>query len=461
MCIRVCIHRTSAAHDKRFHAILHPATGYTVLSPFQDPVIDSCGASPPCIEQPTRGRCPWHGRCCNFDRYDLCNAQPPQSRRCSISSSSVVNYHHFLSKESPTFSVGVLRAYMLDPTFPSLAARFFKAGVELNLALAKLPELKAALDRLGNAGLSGDAAVNKANIASRWYHYQHIKLASAAFMAQLAIYWDMKVDSGLWPSRPGREMFPELNAYNDSDAHLKVVDIGKMDFDPRGEWPHIFKQSPNFGESLLHNKDPNPLPWTLDLESGTWKSVTDISWTHDSANLQLSGTPSATEFVSLTPERRTSESDPEPKQQQHDKDSEQNTDQRPTNRPFSIDSIEPRSPISIPESYLSSNEPPRLPHRRKLDLKRGYRHVRRNSSLSVVSRSNLRRRSYLKSNKQISSEPITPLDSSTDSKICSGNEKGKEVSSSPEKNLMETAESGLEDAEGEIDLDLYMDFWGE
>ncbi|KAI0858428.1 hypothetical protein F4860DRAFT_300575 [Xylaria cubensis] len=449
MCIRVCIHRTSAVHDKRFHAILHPATGYTVLSPFQDPVMDSCGASSPCIEQPTRGRCPWHGRCCNFDRYDLCNKQqPPQSRRCSISSSSVVNYHHFLSKESPTFSVGVLRAYTLDPAFPALAARFFKAGVELNLALAKLPELKAALDRLGNVGLSGDAAVNKANIASRWYHYQHIKLASAAFMAQLAIYWDSKVDSGLWPSRPGREMFPELNSYNDSDAYLKVVDVGKMDFDPRGEWPHIFKQSPNFAESLLQNKDPNPLPWTLDLESGTWKSVTDISWTHDSANLQFSGTPSAMEFVSLAPEqpeRRTSESHSEPKQQQEDKDSE------------------PRSPISIPESYLSStNEPPRLPHRRKLDLKRGYRHIRRHSSLSVTSRSNLKRRSYcLKSKKQISSEPVTPLDSSTDSKICSEDEEGKEVSSSLDKKLMETAESGLEDAEGEIDLDLYMDFWGE
>ncbi|KAI1735619.1 hypothetical protein F4680DRAFT_434591 [Xylaria scruposa] len=398
MCIRIYIHRTSAAHDKRFHAVLNPATGYTVLSPFQDPVVDSC--SSPCIEHPSRSPqtwCPWHAGCCNFDQYDLCNK--PESCISSI------KYHHFLSREAPNFSVGALRPYMVDPKFPSHMARFFKAGVELNLALAKLPELKSSLDRLGISGLTGDAAVNKARIASRWYHYQHIKLYSMAFLVQLALYWDMKVESKLWPPRPGREVFPELNCFNDSDAYLRVVAVGKMDFDPRGEWPHISRLWPNFVESLSSFSDePHYLPWTLDLESGTWKAATDVSWTYNITRMLVRGprSHSATESVSASPEQPESpESSSEPKQEH---DEQQHSEQSGRQRLSSLDpfSIEPRTPIRLPAAF---NNPPKSRRRTLLRYrKRSYRHMCR----PVTSRRHLKRRSYSsRSKRKASSEPIT------------------------------------------------------
>ncbi|KAI0454179.1 hypothetical protein F5B21DRAFT_259876 [Xylaria acuta] len=435
MCIRVCIHRTSAVHDKRFSAVLNPATGYTVLSPFQDPSSDCCKS--PCIDIPSMSSqtcCPWHAGCCKFDEYTLpCSG--PQS--CNMS----VNYHHFLSKEAPSFSVGVLRVYMVDPTFLSHAVRFFKAGVELNLALAKLPELQSSLDRLRGLGLSDSStAVNKASIASRWYHYQHIKLASAAFLAQLAIYWDMKTENGRWPQRPGREVCPEMNPVNDSDAYLKVVTVGKMDFDARGEWPHIFKQWPNFIESLSDDSDPSLLPWTRDPESGTWRSVMDISWTPSSSNTQASGAhaPSATEPANLSieqPEQQGPESRSRTKQK-HDKHSGHGHRQESTSHHRSQ---RPPTPSSSAVSDSSSNGLPRL-YRLKLskyDRNRGYRrfhHFPRPATL----RSHLKRRShYYRSNKQVSVEPIAPLDPSLDAEI--RGEKGKQVSSTPKELTASTA----------------------
>ncbi|KAI0544756.1 hypothetical protein F4679DRAFT_563682 [Xylaria curta] len=387
MCIRVCIHRTTAAHDKRFHAVLNPATGYTVLSPFQDPIISSCESSP-CIEiksPQTSHYCPWHAGCCNFDKYDLsCNA--PQ--KCT----SKINYHHFLRKEAPNFSVASLRPYTIDPVFPSLIARFFKAGVELNLALTKLPELKASLDKLPI--LSNDVAVEKAKIASRWYHYQHIKLLSMAFMAQMAIYWDAKVDQKLWPPRPGREVFPELNCFNESDAYLQVVSMGKMDFDPRGEWPHIFTQWPNFGESLsFGNENLHHIPWMLDAESGTWKSITDVSWGY---KVQIGGSRSQ-EVVSV----RTEQPEPRESESEHDEQEEEENDKPHISEPIDIDSIQPLTPIALPPEF---NNPSTRARRRNLssrylDRRRGYRHMRR-SSRATMSRSNLKRRS---SKKQVTS----------------------------------------------------------
>ncbi|KAI8945728.1 hypothetical protein F4801DRAFT_111670 [Xylaria longipes] len=421
MCIRVCIHRTG--HDKRFGAVLNPATGYTVLSPFHDPASDCCQS--PCIEHLSKF-CPWHAGCCKFDEYNLCCSEP---QSCNIS----VNYHHFLSAEAPSFSVSVLRVYMVDPTFLSHAVRFFKAGVELNLALAKLPELQSSLDRLRGLGFSdSNTAEKKASIASRWYHYQHIKLASAAFLAQLAIYWDTKTESGLWPQRPGREAFPEMNIFNESDAYFKIVSVGKMAVDPRGEWPHIFKQRPNFIESLSDD-NPSLLPWTRDPESGTWRSVTDV--TYNSANTQAGGTRtlSATEPINLGIKQRGPESRSGTKQQ--DKPSGHGHRQRSTShhRPS-----RPPTPISSAGSASPSNDLPTLHHRKlsKYNRKRGYRHFPR----PVPLRSSIKRRLYdYRPSKQVNFEPISPLDSRLDAEI--RGEKRKEVSSttqSPTKPAIQT-----------------------
>ncbi|KAI0441607.1 hypothetical protein F4803DRAFT_412139 [Xylaria telfairii] len=400
MCIRVCIHRTSAEHDKRFCAVLNPATGYTVLSPFQDPDSSSCKS--PCINRPERSPCPWHAGCCSFDEYHLCSE--PQS--CNMS----VNYHHFLSVETPSFSVGVLRAYIVDPSFLSHVVRFFKVGVELNLALAKLPELRSELDRLHSGLSDSNTAANKANIASRWYHYQHIKLSAAAFLAQLAIHWDRKSTTGLWPLRPGRESIPEMNICNDTDAHLKIISCGKTDNDPRGEWPHIFKQSPNFIESLPPDTSPNLVPWVHNSKSGSYQSVTDISY--DCVNTGISAlTLSATEPITLkieTPERQRPQSPTQTSQKQckhetHDCGQTSTSHQRPQR---------PATPATSHGSEACSNDSPRnrrqkLPRR---DLKRSYRRFLLGQSKRRIKRRPCKHRP----NKRASPEPTAPLNPSFD-----------------------------------------------
>ncbi|KAI0469178.1 hypothetical protein F4859DRAFT_516528 [Xylaria cf. heliscus] len=415
MCIRVCIHRTSAEHDKRFFAVLNPATGYTVLSPFQDPGSDFCES--PCINRPSTSSqiCPWHAGCCNFDEYDLCN----EPQNCNMS----VNYHHFLSKEAPSFSVGVLRVYMVDPSFLLHAARFFKTGVELNLGLRKLPELQSSLGRLPGSGLSDSGtAVNKASIASRWYHYQHIKLASAALLAQLAIYWDMKAESGLWPKRPGREPLPDMNMLNDSDAHLKIISVGNMDIvDTRGEWPHIFKQSPNFIESLSPDTNPNLLPWVPDPESGSYRAITDISY--DSANTDaLALAHSAVELIESRQEQlERRRSVPQTGQQRHGRGAHDYR-QTPASHHDPLLSLTPTSPL---ESDPASNVTPRrrrrkLPRRyRKRGCRYSCRFPRPSSSKSCARRRLHETRSC--SNKRDSFKVGARLDPSLDAEIYGDN----------------------------------------
>ncbi|KAH8165150.1 hypothetical protein CIB48_g3103 [Xylaria polymorpha] len=319
-----------------------------------------------------------------------------------------VNYHHFLTAEAPSFSVGVLRVYMVDPSFLSHAVRFFKTGVELNLALAKLPELQLALDRLRSELSDSNTAANKASIASRWYHYQHIKLSTAALLAQLAIHWDMKSEIGLWPQRPGRETFPVMNMFNDLDAHLQIISVGEMDIDPRGKWPHIFKQSPNFIESLPPDKSPNLVPWVRDPESRSHRSVTDVPY--DCLNTGISAlTLSAREPIALEieqPEQRRSESLPQTSQQQcrheaHDCGQTSTSHQRPQH---------PATPATSHGSEPSSNDFLRHRHRKlpRRDLKRSYRHFYRFPLLGQSKSRVKRRPCEHRSNKRASPESTAP-----------------------------------------------------
>ncbi|KAI3321146.1 hypothetical protein HD806DRAFT_214979 [Xylariaceae sp. AK1471] len=274
MCIRVCLHRTSLEHDTRFSSMLNPATGYKVRSPFQDPDIDCCNH--PCLIQTetfSRG-CPYHAGCCDYTEQDICR-YGERGRSCNYQ----VKYHHFLS-QGTVFDVGALRIYCVsEPTFLSFAAKFFKAGVELNLALTKCVEIQQLFDEAGKGRSDENLAIRQAALCSRWYHYQYIKLVSAAYLAQFAIYWDTQATKGLWPQRPGREAMPELNLFNPSDDHLKLTSLGKADDGPQAHWPHNFKQWLNFEQLLSFADDPSSIPWFRDQTTGYYQTIADISWT--------------------------------------------------------------------------------------------------------------------------------------------------------------------------------------
>ncbi|KAI0399788.1 hypothetical protein F4802DRAFT_602669 [Xylaria palmicola] len=278
MCLHVYLHHTSEEHDERFASVLNPATGYTVLSPFQQPSRNPCRS--PCIKGPRRAfyqPCPWHGGCCDLSEHEVC--------RHGIGGGSCgtrVSYHYFMSEADPSFDPGMLlQAYLADDdTFLPLVVRLFKAGAEFHLAMGKIQELQTSHNQLHALNLSDHlAAVKKASIASRFNHYQYIKLITAAYLAQIAIHWDAKAAQGAWPQRPGREARPEANKYNPSDFYLETVSRGKADVDPRRPWPHLFKQWPNFQALLPPDESPDSLPWRPDSKTGSFRVVTDVTWT--------------------------------------------------------------------------------------------------------------------------------------------------------------------------------------
>jgi hypothetical protein len=173
----------------------------------------------------------------------------------------------------------VLRIYCVgDPAFLSFVANFFKAGVELNLALTKFVELHQLFDTVEQERPDNKPAIRKAALCSRWYHYQYIKLVSAAYLAQFALYWDSQVTKGFWPRRPGREAMPELNLFNPSDRHLQVSSLGKADNGPQAHWPHNFTQWSNFEQLLSFVDDPSFIPWFRDSTSRYYQTTADISW---------------------------------------------------------------------------------------------------------------------------------------------------------------------------------------
>lgn len=148
-------------------------------------------------------------------------------------------------------------------------------------------EIQLALDASQGPGRSDQSkAVQSANLAARWYHYQHIKLVSAAFLARLALEWDRKSQQRRWPLRPGREASPELNMFNPSDVYLSVATAGIEDCDPRGRWPDFLQpQLLDFGTPPAPAPDhtPNIVPWQFDPGSGSYRVITDVPWTFGTA----------------------------------------------------------------------------------------------------------------------------------------------------------------------------------
>ncbi|KAI8628794.1 hypothetical protein F5Y19DRAFT_96717 [Xylariaceae sp. FL1651] len=258
MCILVCLHHTPINHkDTRFPSVLNPATGFTVLSPFQDPHAASCPF--PCIIQDST--CPWHSGCCRFTQQRFCRYDGRKSQ-CRF----WIKYHHVL-QENETFNIKALRSYQVDdPGFLHFVGHFFKTGAELNLAHSKLVEIQQLLKKPSSKAGSDmdsdlDSAIKRVSLLSQGFHYQKVKLMAEVVLAQFAIFWDTRTAEGVFPPRPGREPVPDLNKYNVSDTYLKPISWTRTDYGPNF-WPYSQKQWGDIKERIPFGLDPSSIPWT-------------------------------------------------------------------------------------------------------------------------------------------------------------------------------------------------------
>ncbi|KAI1408672.1 hypothetical protein F5Y13DRAFT_204660 [Hypoxylon sp. FL1857] len=299
MCLEVYIHHTSRENDSRQPCIVNPATGYKVLSPFQEPYpCRPCAYTHVTEPIPPQQSCPYHPSCCKLEGKVVCRFE---DGACTTR----VKYHHFAHKEDGEVEdLSFLDAYLVDsPPLLFLVAWFFKTGSELAIAQIHRDQISARLSRVGGSDSNEGNAAERAALEVQLAHFSYIVAYSGAALAQFAILWDLNSSPGALPPRPGWNPDPEQNATLSRKLKLTVQgwdwrDTGRHSWPPHVELWEEFRTG-----SLPVYEDPSIM--TLQEAFTPLSSSSSLNLTHISPQRQpISFVSFNTGVPIMAPDRR-------------------------------------------------------------------------------------------------------------------------------------------------------------
>ncbi|KAI0836508.1 hypothetical protein F5Y06DRAFT_104889 [Hypoxylon sp. FL0890] len=275
MCLEVYIHNTCREHDTRLPCTLNPATGYTVLSPFQEPYpCQSCEYAHVCESVPPQQFCPYHPGCCELEGKVVCQFE---ESTCKVR----VKYHHFVDKgNGETEDLSFLNAYLgFNPPLLFLAAWFFKAGVELALANVRRNQILERFSAAGGDDSDENNAAKRVELEVQLAHFSHVIACSREALDQFAVLWDLNAGIGALPPRPGCYPDPEQNATLSSELNLTVQGWNQRDVSQYG-WPRQVELREEFKAGLLPiYDDPSIMCWEfIDSNQRTFTSLPTSSF---------------------------------------------------------------------------------------------------------------------------------------------------------------------------------------
>ncbi|KAI1099791.1 hypothetical protein F4804DRAFT_68429 [Jackrogersella minutella] len=261
MCIDLYLHNTCREHDTRHLCILNPITGYTVYSPWQDPILSQRCEYPSMIERILpHESCPFHPGCCRLEQQFLCWSRTGECQ-------TRVRYHHFVDEdESETNDVSFLDAYLgFNPSLLFIVAWCFKAGVELKLADTCRRQI---LERLAITGQYGDGlhdgvpdTSRNEDLYAQLARLSHVDACAREVLGQFAMLWDLNTAPGALPPRPGLYPDPEQNVYLSMNYRLRVEGWFARDRS-QFPWPQLVRVRPELRAGLLPiNDDPAVVQW--------------------------------------------------------------------------------------------------------------------------------------------------------------------------------------------------------